>query len=52
MREAYYRDDAVKWHQKFRVGFAFVGLSREQERPVQQYVTNLERQALVLAKGE
>ncbi len=37
---------------KFRVGFAFVGLSREQERPVQQYVTNLERQALVLAKGE
>lgn len=37
---------------KFRVGFEFLGLSREQERPVQQYVTQLEREALVLAKGE
>ncbi len=37
---------------KFRVGFAFVSLSREQERPVQQYVTQLEREALTLAKGE
>lgn len=37
---------------KFRVGFQFVGLSRQQERPVQQYVTQLEREALVLAKGE
>lgn len=37
---------------KFRVGFEFVGLSRNQERPLQQYVTQLEREALVLAKGE
>lgn len=37
---------------KFRVGFQFVGLSRAEERVVQQYVLHLEREALVLAKGE
>jgi flagellar brake protein len=33
---------------KFRVGFQFVGLSREEERIVQRYVLHLEREALVL----
>jgi len=37
---------------KFRVGFQFVGLSREEERMVQTYVLQLEREALVQARGE
>jgi c-di-GMP-binding flagellar brake protein YcgR len=37
---------------KFRVGFQFVGLSREDERIVQKYVLQLEREALVQARGE
>jgi c-di-GMP-binding flagellar brake protein YcgR len=36
---------------KFRVGFQFVGLSHAEERIVQQYVLQLEREALVLANG-
>lgn len=36
---------------KYRVGFQFVGLSRIEERYVQQYVLQLERAALTLAKG-
>ena len=36
---------------KFRVGFQFVGLSRAEERIVQQYVLHLEREALVLVGG-
>lgn len=36
---------------KFRVGFQFVGLSREEERIVQQYALHLEREALVSAQG-
>lgn len=36
---------------KFRVGFQFVGLSRDEERTVQQYVLQLERDALVFAKA-
>ena len=37
---------------KFRVGFKFVGLSRAEERIVQQYVLHLEREALVFAKDD
>jgi len=36
---------------KYKVGFQFVGLSRTEERYVQQYVLQLEREALTLAKG-
>jgi len=36
---------------KFRVGFQFVGLSHAEERIVQQYVLQLEREALVLENG-
>lgn len=37
---------------KFRVGFQFVGLNREEERMIQTYVLQLEREALVQARGE
>lgn len=37
---------------KFRVGFQFIGLSHVEARIVQQYVLHLEREALVLAKGD
>ena len=37
---------------KYRIGFQFVGLTREEERYVQQYVLQLEREALTLAKSE
>ena len=37
---------------KFRVGFEFVELSREEERIVQQYVLHLEREALVMVNSD
>lgn len=37
---------------KFRVGFQFISLSHVEQRIVQQYVLHLEREALVLAKGD
>ncbi len=36
---------------KLRVGFKFIGLSRAEERYVQQYVVQMEREALTMAKG-
>lgn len=37
---------------KFRVGFQFINLSHEDARVVQKYVLQLEREALVQARGE
>lgn len=46
-----YEKDLPNGAKKIRVGFQFVKLSHEEERMVQQYVLQLEREALVIARG-
>jgi flagellar brake protein len=46
-----YEKDMPNGAKKIRVGFQFVKLTHEEERIVQQYVLQLERETLVLARG-